>query len=650
MMALFADHLWQSTLFAAAAALLAAVLQRRRAQARYWLWLAASLKFLMPFSALVAAGQQLGRQLGWLSPVYTTTPIRAAAPPVVSAIVDTVARPFSQAAPVAAVAAVRSGDVAAVAAPVVLIALAVVVGLWLLGFTTVLANWALRWYRVAGLVRRGSLVDSGRELTLLRRLERIGGVRRPIAVVASEARLEPGVFGIVRPVLLWPRAMAARLGDAHVEAILAHEMCHVRRRDNLAAALHAIVQAVFWFHPLVWFIGARLVAERECACDEDVVQLGSDPRVYAESILRACEFSIAAPRPCVAGVSGSDLTHRIERILAGGGARPLTRWQKLLLAAAGMAAIAAPLIVGLITAPRLRAQSLPRASQRRGFGPPDVNRLLGFELLPGPMRSPVDDPAQSVAWTVKIADPSRSISLLGFTGRGLLRFAYGLRDLPIVGGPDWIDITSVDLSLTTDGPATEEEIRRVLRDAFERQMNLATHRDTRDVPIYALVPRDADGRLGPNLRPSTSQCLALTAGTPQPIGGRQGAASLTVPRGRRAGAPLFCGVESNVHGLTAEHVTMAELAAGMTRKLAPLATRPIIDRTGLTGAFDATLNVGFLPAAALMTRYKVAYLVLSPLGVSPLETALPLQLGLRLQDDTASREVLVIDRVQPPGA
>lgn len=59
--------------------------------------------------------------------------------------------------------------------------------------------------------------------------------------------------------------------------------------DNLAAALHMLVQALFWFHPLVWWLGSRLVDERERACDEEVIRLGSEPQAYAERILRISE-------------------------------------------------------------------------------------------------------------------------------------------------------------------------------------------------------------------------------------------------------------------------------------------------------------------------------------------------------------------------
>ena len=108
--------------------------------------------------------------------------------------------------------------------------------------------------------------------------------------MSAPGLVEPGVFGIFRPVLLLPEGIAERLDQAQLEAILAHELCHIRRRDNLTAAIHMAVQATFWFHPLVWWLGARLVDERERACDEEVLRLGNKPQVYAEGILNVCKL------------------------------------------------------------------------------------------------------------------------------------------------------------------------------------------------------------------------------------------------------------------------------------------------------------------------------------------------------------------------
>src|ERR1019366_6980863 len=141
-------------------------------------------------------------------------------------------------------------------------------------------------------------------------------LRLPIRVMSSTARLEPGVVGIFKPVLLLPEGIAEHLTPPQLEAILAHELRHVQRRDNLTAAIHMLVETLFWFHPAVWWIRARLIEEREQACDEGVLLLGSEPRVYAESILKVCEFYLSTPLACVSGVTGADLKKRIEAIMS----------------------------------------------------------------------------------------------------------------------------------------------------------------------------------------------------------------------------------------------------------------------------------------------------------------------------------------------
>jgi bla regulator protein BlaR1 len=137
--------------------------------------------------------------------------------------------------------------------------------------------------------------------------------------------MEPGVVGIFRPVLLLPEGILDRLTPAQLEAIVAHELCHVRRRDNLTAAIHMVVETIFWFHPLVWWIRARLIDERERACDEEVLRLGNQAEVYAESILEACKLYLESPLACVSGVTGSDLKKRIESIMANRHAVRLSR-------------------------------------------------------------------------------------------------------------------------------------------------------------------------------------------------------------------------------------------------------------------------------------------------------------------------------------
>lgn len=326
------NHLWQSTLFAAVVGVLALSLRKNHARTRHWLWMAASVKFLVPFAAISLIGGLLRPSLAPHSPAR---PI----PVMAKQIAQPFALPDS-----AAVIPLQTTPEPTNPLPGVLAAV------WFCGFAAVLANWQRRWRRVSGIVGASACLEDGREVEALRRLQR----NTPLSlrkIVSSEAKMEPGIFGIFRPVLWLPGGIADYLTDAQLEAILAHELCHARRRDNLTAAIHMIVEAAFWFHPLVWWLGARLEEERERACDEDVVQLGCAPRAYSQGILKVCEYYLASPLDCAAGVTGGELKKRIEGIMANTFVRKLSFGKKALLASLAALSILGPIGVAVFTSP-----------------------------------------------------------------------------------------------------------------------------------------------------------------------------------------------------------------------------------------------------------------------------------------------------------
>jgi bla regulator protein blaR1 len=333
LVAAMANHLWQSTLFAVCAVLVSLTLRKNHARVRYLLWLATSIKFLIPFSVLT----KLGGRLASLNHVTESA--------VFYLVIEKVGQPFGQA------------DSSGLTASILPLFPIVVALLWLIGFATVVTFFYSRWRRAATAKHDALPMIHGREVETLRRLEKSAGIQRSIPLLASPASLEPGIFGVFRPVLLWPKKLSSHLDDTHVEAILAHEIQHVRRLDNLAAAIHMLVEALFWFHPLVWWLGTRLVEERERACDEAVLQLGNAPQVYAESILKTCEFSICSPLACVSGVTGGDLKQRIVRIMSPHAANQLGLIKKILLTAIGIGTVAGPIVIGFVKAPAADAQS-----------------------------------------------------------------------------------------------------------------------------------------------------------------------------------------------------------------------------------------------------------------------------------------------------
>lgn len=185
----------------------------------------------------------------------------------------------------------------------------------------------------------------------------------PIDTRFSATALEPGVVGIKNPTLLLPKNIETYLTPAQLQGVLDHELCHVRRRDNLTSALHMVVEALFWFYPLVWWLGGRLIVERERACDEAVVRGGNDPQDYAEGILRVCKAYVGSPLACTSGVSGADLTKRIESIMANRIVTSLSVAKRVLLGSACTVALLGPIIVGLLDARPARAQSKPTIGQ-----------------------------------------------------------------------------------------------------------------------------------------------------------------------------------------------------------------------------------------------------------------------------------------------
>jgi protein involved in polysaccharide export with SLBB domain/beta-lactamase regulating signal transducer with metallopeptidase domain len=327
------NHLWQSTLFVGACWIAAGLLRHNRAAVRHSIWMAASLKFLFPLSVLVGIGAYLGESTDirvipqeWSVASSVIEPVNAVEQTVVA---QSPILPQHRTDPVSW-------------RTILLIA-------WLSGAAAVAFLGLLRWQHLSARIGRTRTLNQGREFAVLRKIQSRSGLSKRIRLASSPSSIEPGVRGIVRPVLFLPAGITERLSDDQLETIIAHELCHIRRRDNLAAVFHVIVQTLFWFHPLVWWIGSRLVDERERACDEEVVRMGSDPQVYASAILRVCEFYLAAPLAVVSRVTGSNLKTRIEDIMAQRILQQIGPGRKLSLAFAAVAFIATPILFGMTT-------------------------------------------------------------------------------------------------------------------------------------------------------------------------------------------------------------------------------------------------------------------------------------------------------------
>ncbi len=578
--AAIADHLWQSTLFAGAAALLVLALRRNHAGIRYWLWLAASVKFLVPFLPLIALGNRLGQ--------FARGPVATAR---FSIVIEEISRPFVQPprAPAESAAAVVSHTSLL---PVLLLAL------WACGVLAVCLSWARRWRRIHAAVRAGSPVE----------------ILAGIQVLSSPALLEPGVFGILRPVLLLPEGITGHLAPAHLEAIVAHELCHVRRRDNLAAAVHMTVEAIFWFHPLVWWLGARLVEERENACDEEVLRLGSSPEVYAESILKTCQFYLESPMVCMSGIAGADLKKRITRIMTRNASNRLTLGRKLLLAAAGISAVTGPVVFGLMNALPGNAQPQQSFTATRP----------AFEVAS-------IKPNQSATGLFRISmDPSRFMAD-NTNLKFLLQSAYGVKEAQIIGAPAWagsdhynIEARGDDSAASLDRQQQSAKLRLMMQSLLADRFKLSLHHETRELPLLALVVSKTGSKMH-QAAPSTGENVPLG-----PI----------KPDGPQVPHSMFMSGRGELSVMAQDLDNFADLLSHQLNTL-------VVNKTGLTGNYDFKLK--WTPDEHQGPPMGgPADAALADAAGPSLFTALQEQLGLKLESRKGPVEVLVIDRVEKP--
>jgi uncharacterized protein (TIGR03435 family) len=414
--------------------------------------------------------------------------------------------------------------------------------------------------------------------------------------MSSPTLLEPGVFGIHNPVLLLPKGIEDRLSPAQLQAILAHELCHIRRRDNLTAAIHMAVEAVFWFHPLAWFIGARLVEERERACDEEVLRAGNEAQTYAEGILQICKFYLESPVACMSGVTGADLKKRIADITTQPVAHNLGLGRKLLLAAAGLAAVAGPVAIGLVNAPQSRAQSQAGAATLPAFEVASVKQnksaQRGYSL----------PPAKNGKFT------ARNISL-----KLLMTEAYHVPEFQISGGPDWLDSYRYDVDAKAQGNAPTDQTRMMLQRLLAERFKLSAHSEYKDLPLYKLTVAKNGSKLQP----------AKVAGCD----------SVASP------SPLCGGFRVYMRSqITGETVSVGQFVDILTLVLG----RPVVDKTGLNGYFD--LKLQWTPENQVMEPGQEAHEDATP-GPTVF-SAIQEQLGLKLDASRGPVKIVVIDHAE----
>ena len=421
------DHLWQSTLFAIGVGLLTVAFRRNRARVRFALWFAASLKFLVPFSVMVWVGTWVNSNaFAVLGPLNVFSASRSfAGLPLIGDVGQSLVRT------VTTMLWPSTITISEVTSAWLSLSL---VGIWTVGFVAIIATRVRVSRRLWGIVltaRRVVLIDVQ--------------VPKRLQVGLAEGLLEPGVLGWMRPVLLLPADIEEHLTRPQIEAIVAHELCHVRRFDNLTAGIHMLVEAIFWFHPLVWWLGARLVAERERACDEYVLRTGGKPVLYAQGILNVCKRYVQSPLASVSGVGSANVRQRIEAILANRIGEATVVWQRMLLSALMLCVVIVPLAAGALQMPPATTSRTAASASRSAYAlvVAHADRQLG----PGLTRQPSS--AEAVA--AETVDVGRgSITADGITSARLASLIARVLDHPVEDRTGLSGRFDVRLSWDTD--------------------------------------------------------------------------------------------------------------------------------------------------------------------------------------------------------
>jgi uncharacterized protein (TIGR03435 family) len=470
--------------------------------------------------------------------------------------------------------------------------------------------------------------------------------------------------GILRPAIVLPADVQHWTND-DVKRAVVHELEHVRRGDWLMHCVARSVCALYWFHPLVWIAWRQLALEAERACDDAVLRR-TEATAYADQLVTLAQrLSTTTRQPLLAMANRGDLPARVRAVLDR--AQPRGR--------AGAMCVAVTLVTGVVFVlalsplsavarvelPKDRATDTPLTAVvdngivditsrktvdiRRAREKRPANEMADRDVLAASQQAADARPRFEVASIRlnKSGDVNRRIEMpsperfnaTNITVRLLINDAYRhpsgrlRREYEITGGPDWIESDGFDIAAKAPGPADPQQLRAMLQSLLLDRFNLKVHTEMRDLPVYALVVTRADGQLGPQLHKTSGECQAF--------GGR-GAVPVTV--GGPGPASRICGFAGRggpgrMNGVA---VTMAQVANALANQV----DREVVDKTGLGGIFDLTLE--YLPERRLPQFLSEAL----PPDAPSIFTAVQEQLGLKLESQRGPAEVLAIDSVAQP--
>jgi beta-lactamase regulating signal transducer with metallopeptidase domain len=294
-----AGHLWQATIVAGLCLLVLPAFRGAGAKARQALWALAFARIAIPQALVFFVADFLGLRPGLNSGLGTR----------LQQVSDTVVQ-VTQPSMLADARPAAFGSATALHPD----AYCILTIIWISGCALLMGRWWLRQYKFARSLRMAGHEPGVELMPTLESLKNRLGIRRPARLRIVWQGSEPGVYGVWHPVLVLPEEMPRQLSPAEAEAVLAHELVHVARWDNLWSNLQMLVCCIFWFYPIAWLLDRSLIAERERSCDERVIGALHNSRAYASGLIKIASIGLGLRVAGVSPMAGANLKRRIENM------------------------------------------------------------------------------------------------------------------------------------------------------------------------------------------------------------------------------------------------------------------------------------------------------------------------------------------------
>jgi bla regulator protein blaR1 len=445
------------------------------------------------------------------------------------------------------------------------------------------------------------------------------GIHRRVEVLLHEALPGPMTCGVLHPAIVLPRD-AENWNEEYLTRAIVHEVEHVRRGDSVSHCLARVACAVYWFHPLVWIAWRKLALEAERSCDDAVLRC-SDGTAYADQLVGlAKRLSLVQRSPLLAMANRADLAKRVGAVLDSRQRRGRAGTFALALAcvvAVGLVIGMSPLIVA---APQGQPGPAFEVASVKPSAPVPPNGGVYF----GPPRGGPGTPDPGlITWSYS-------------TLRALLMTAYDIKTYQ-VSGPDWLNTERYDIVAKVPPGATKEQVNVMWQKLLAERFGVVLHHESKEFQVEELVVDKGGSKLKETAWDPASP---LPPGPPQ----RDNHGGLASPGQVNTISPRENG--ARVHTV-AKAQPISQLTATFTNVL----NRPVLDKTGLAGKYDYTLDYVIEGFA----------FPLAPSGQGPgpaaapgnagepgpdLAAAIQQQLGLKLVRSKAMLDVIVIDKAE----